>query len=83
MRDDIPEAAFRLLTALPVRTHESKVPPVLKMASPRGPSLKPNGKRIAYKGQIFDSHTKAMKELRIGHGRLMRLFATNVASYVD
>ncbi len=58
MRGDIPAPAFRLLNALPVRTHERKTSPVYLQGSK-------NGRAIVIDGTQFPSILRAKKALRV------------------
>lgn len=89
MRDDMPEAALRLLTQLPVRVHERRPvrqplgrPPDRK--APRGRTARQKRsmgvgrgsgqeQRVIINGRQYPSITGAQKALRIGHTRWMRM----------
>jgi hypothetical protein len=82
MKGDIPSAAFRLLTTLPVRVH-TKPEPVRKeyVRTPYAASVQ--GKSLLFKGETYHSHTDALRALKIGHRRLMKMIASGAATYVD
>lgn len=77
MKDDIPAAAFRLLTQLPVRTIEGRE----RTGSGRGARF--DGKKAVKVGeQIFDSKNKAKVALGIGLGTLDKMLDRGEAEYV-
>lgn len=81
MRGDIPLAAFRLLTSLRVTTHYK--PERAKkeyVKTPYAASVK--GQKLACDGVEYPSHTVAMRELRVGHARLMAMIAAGKVRYV-
>lgn len=86
MRGDIPQAAFRLLSALPVRTHLTPEVPVYKMPKRR---LCSDGKawnakrKVRVKGRVFDSMKLARKTLHMGEERLMKMLTSGEAQYVE
>lgn len=74
MRGDIPEAAFRLLNQLPVRTHE-RTEEARFLREAKGPK----GQRIEYRGKVYESKTHVLVALRIGHRTLMALIKSGEA----
>ena len=54
MRDDIPEAAYRLLTSLPVRTVERKAER----------QYEPGGKRLTFRGKVYPSLSEASRDVK-------------------
>ena len=82
MTGDIPEAALRLLTQLPVRTHEQVEKTKKRYTwSPR--AFEAKGKRILHRGKYYRSHVEAMAKMRVGKIRLMRMIDSGLAVYVE
>ena len=85
MKGDLPAAAFRLLTALPVRTHTQFVPQqraalrrYLKRAAPAIGTARP----VRYKGRTYASITEAKRKIRCSPSTLYHMLDTGKASYV-
>lgn len=85
MRGDIPQAAFRLLASLPVRTHLTPEIPVYKMPKRRrvDGSVWNAKRKVCVKGRVFDSMKLARKTLHMGEERLMKMLASGEAQYVE
>jgi len=73
MRGDIPQAAFRLSCALPVRTHERT--PFVR-PQPQGSKF---GREITIDGVRYDSIHDAKKKLRVCSGTVYDWLATGRA----
>lgn len=77
MKNDMPEAAFRLLSTLPVRTHEQDPPPVQRRKyRPRivtGAGRGGNNRyRIIFRGREYQSLAEALKLLKVGKPKLFQ-----------
>lgn len=81
MRGDIPQVAFRLLTALPVRTHFQ--PPEPERQYHRSRRM-PEGqsRAVEIQGVAFESLAKAQKHLRIGKRRLLKMIEAGGGRFV-
>lgn len=89
MRGDIPAAAFRLLTQLPIRTHEA----AFQEKKRKQFRLRPEGqkildgrgrkKRVRVWGREFDSQIQASERLKISIPRIRRMIKRGEAQYVD
>ena len=89
MRDDIPSAAFRLLTALPVRTHEREEPrhkegPQHRGYVKRAPKSGPAGicRPVRVGRRVFKSITEAKVKLRVSPQTLYAMLDDGRAEYV-
>ena len=79
MRGDIPEVAFRLLTALPVRTHERK--PYVREASLAAGN--PYGRRaVIVNGVRYETCREARTKLAIGYDSFYRMLNRGEARYL-
>ena len=86
MRGDIPAAAFRLLNALPVRTHEAR-PRVYMAGQPRGDKPGSTGRMTArqalrIKGVEYESISDARVKLKCSFKTLHKKIASGEAELV-
>lgn len=84
MKGDIPKAAFRLLTMLPVKTHvapdRSGRPSGYVNPPGRGGS---NAQAIKVYGTVYPSHKAVLRELRVSFDVLKRWLGNGTAEYVE
>ncbi len=76
MRGDIPQAAFRLLTALPVRTHERTHEDYETRLSAN------NLRAVKVRGTTYESLTEAGRQLHKSRGAVRLMIERGEASYV-
>lgn len=80
MRGDIPEAAFRLLTKLPVRTHEKPV--VERKESTIAGGYRP-ARAIMIDGREYRSMNAACRALSIHVSQVSRMLKCGEAQYAE
>lgn len=74
MRGDIPEAAFNLLTRLPVRTHQKHEPPPPSKLSKVYKAGR-IGMQVEINGVVYKSHSDAIRKLRLSHAKINAMIA--------
>lgn len=80
MRGDIPQAAFRLLNTLPVRTHER---PEWRKPIGSGNNAKGStGIRVEHQGKLYRSIAAACKALHVGDAKLKTMIRNGEAKIV-
>lgn len=88
MTGDIPAAALRLLSSLPVRTHERYSPETrarLRAYHKRTPDQRGDGTQarpLRYKGRTFKSITEAKTQLHMSPKTLYALLDSGLAVYL-
>jgi hypothetical protein len=84
MRDDIPAAALRLATVLPVRTNLQKEPDARKLgrAYVAGSGVFHTGKRVKIGAHVYDTIRDARTALRCSSQSIYRLIREGSAEYV-
>ncbi len=84
MRGDLPTAAIRLLSALPVRTHEQKEPDArtLGRADVAGSGVYHTGKRVKIGAKVYDTITQARTERRCSSQMIYKMIREKRAEYV-
>ncbi len=84
MTGDLPEAAVRLLSMLPVRTHEQKEPDARKLgrAYTPGDGIFHSGKRVKIGKRIYDTITQARTERKCSSQMIYKMIREGTAEYL-
>lgn len=75
MTGDLPEAALRLLSTLPVRTHERKAPNL------QGRHSANNVRAVVVDGVLYESLTEAARRCGIGREAIRKRIYKGTARY--
>lgn len=91
MKGDLPQAAVRLLSVLPVRVHTAPEPvsrwealqAAKKAAKHRGMSNEEKTRPVRVKGREFASIREAVRKLHVSRQTVMALLESGEAQYID